>query len=287
MNITVYIASAFTKNHQGGNKAGVVFMDTSLTREQKMTIAKELGFAETAFITKSDQADYRQTDYRLEYFTPKGEVDLCGHATIATFTVLQHLNRLNKPTYRIETNSGILDITIDGTDIFMQQNTPTFYDEIDSQELVGSFDLDLLNPDYPIQIVSTGLRDIIVPIKSTTALSHVVADFEQVKTVSAEYNVIGMHLFTIGDKHIVCRNFAPLYDIDEEAATGTSNAALASYLYHHNILRQDQYVFEQGYALGAGSEIKVKLTTDEKHAITRVQVGGRGDFSEARSLIID
>lgn len=282
MNITVYIASAFTKNHQGGNKAGVVFMDNSLTREQKMIIAKELGFAETAFITKSDQADYR-----LEYFTPKEEVDLCGHATIATFTVLKHLNRLNKPTYQIETNSGILDITIDGTDIFMQQNTPTFYDEIGSQELVGSFDLDLLNPDYPIQIVSTGLRDIMVPIKSTTALSHVVADFEQVKTVSAEYNVIGMHLFAIGDNHIVCRNFAPLYDIDEEAATGTSNAALASYLYHHNILRQDQYVFEQGYALDAVSEIKVKLTTDEKHTITRVQVGGRGDFIEVRSLIID
>ena len=54
-----------------------------------MAIAKELGYAETAFITASEIADYK-----LEYFTPKEEVDLCGHATIGSFTILMHLNKL-------------------------------------------------------------------------------------------------------------------------------------------------------------------------------------------------
>ena len=57
MKITAYVASAFSKNHEGGNKAGVVFMTQPLTRTQKMAIAKELGFAETAFISDSKIAD--------------------------------------------------------------------------------------------------------------------------------------------------------------------------------------------------------------------------------------
>ena len=72
-----------------------------------MAIAKELGYAETAFISASEMADYK-----LEYFTPKEEVDLCGHATIGAFTILMHLNKLFKDRYTIETNSGVLTITI-------------------------------------------------------------------------------------------------------------------------------------------------------------------------------
>lgn len=281
MDIKVYIASAFTKDNLGGNKAGVVFMDTKLTSKQKMSIARELGFAETAFVTSSSSADYK-----LEYFTPKEEVDLCGHATIATFTTLDYLGNLTKDTYRIETNSGILDITIHESTILMQQNTPIFDVSLVPESISNSFDLALLEGAYPIQIVSTGLRDIMVPIKSFAALSQLTADFQEIENISATYNVIGMHLFAIEGNRIICRNFAPLYDINEEAATGTSNAALASYLYNHDILRQNDYIFEQGYELNAPSEIKVHLTTDAKHQITRVQVGGTGNFTELRTLTV-
>lgn len=58
MKISVYVASAFSKDHQGGNKAGVVFNEDTLTTTQKMAIAKELGYAETAFISASEMADY-------------------------------------------------------------------------------------------------------------------------------------------------------------------------------------------------------------------------------------
>ncbi|MGE1166805.1 PhzF family phenazine biosynthesis protein, partial [Peribacillus simplex] len=91
----------------------------------KMAIAKQLGYAETAFISESEIADYK-----IEYFTPKEEVDLCGHATIGSFTILMHLNKLFKNRYTIETNSGVLTITIKEDIIFMEQNEPIFYDVI-------------------------------------------------------------------------------------------------------------------------------------------------------------
>ncbi len=75
--VEVYVATAFSKDSSGGNKAGIVFGRPDLISVQKMAIAKELGYAETAFITKSSLADFR-----LEYFTPTEEVPLCGHATI-------------------------------------------------------------------------------------------------------------------------------------------------------------------------------------------------------------
>ncbi len=167
MKITVYVASAFSKDSKGGNKAGVVLMQHPLTTTQKMAIAKQLGYAETAFISESAIADYK-----LEYFTPKEEVDLCGHATIGTFVILMHLNKLFKNRYTIETNNSILTITIKDDVIFMEQNKPIFYDVIFSNEFIDCFAIETIENKYPIQIVSTGLKDILIPIKSETSLQE-------------------------------------------------------------------------------------------------------------------
>ena len=89
--IKVYVASAFCKDKKGGNKAGVVLYEENLTDNDKKNIAKQLGYAETAFINNSNVADFK-----IEYFTPKEEVPLCGHATIASFGVLKYLNKIEK-----------------------------------------------------------------------------------------------------------------------------------------------------------------------------------------------
>ncbi|AUV74111.1 phenazine biosynthesis protein PhzF (plasmid) [Lactiplantibacillus plantarum subsp. plantarum] len=281
MNVSVYIASAFSKNGAGGNKAGVVFMNQPLQVSQKKEIARQLGYAETAFISQSKVADFR-----LEYFTPKEEVDLCGHATIATFSILRYLKNLSKEQYHIETNSGILVINIKDSVIFMQQNKPTFYEELLPGELAECFDVDSIDREYPIQIVSTGLKDILIPIKSKQALHELQPNFDKIKDISEKHDVIGMHLYTIQEKRIVCRNYAPLYDIDEESATGTSSCAVAGYLYAHNYLRQNMYVFNQGYSLNAPSEILVKLTHDQENNITSIFAGGRGYYCETKQLLV-
>ena len=102
MLIDVCVASAFSKNNMGGNRAGVVLQCPVLSKEEKTKIAYQLGYSETAFLSQSERADYS-----LEYFTPAGEVPLCGHATIASFVVLKHLNRLKKSGYTIERNREV------------------------------------------------------------------------------------------------------------------------------------------------------------------------------------
>lgn len=282
MKISVYVASAFSKDHQGGNKAGVVLNEHTLTTTQKMAIAKELGYAETAFISASEMADYK-----FEYFTPKEEVDLCGHATIGSFTILMHLNKLFKDRYTIETNSGVLTITIKDDIIFMEQNKPKFYDVISPNEFIDCIDSKAIDNKYPIQIVSTGLKDILIPIISETQLHALQPNFEKIKEISKYYHVVGTHLYTFNDDRIICRNFAPLYDINEEAATGTSNGALACYLYEQHHLQKEVYVFEQGYSLHSPSEILVKLATNSKNEIEKVYVGGKGYYCETKYLKVE
>lgn len=132
-----------------------------------MAIAKQLGYAETAFISESEIADYK-----FEYFTPKEEVDLCGHATIGSFVILMHLNKLCQNRYTIETNSGVLTITIKDDIIFMEQNKPIFYDVVSPNEFIDCFDMKAIDDKYPIQIVSTGLKDILIPIKAKHDYIH-------------------------------------------------------------------------------------------------------------------
>ncbi|EAL13423.1 phenazine biosynthesis protein PhzF family [Bacillus cereus G9241] len=247
-----------------------------------MAIAKQLGYAETAFISESEIADYK-----FEYFTPKEEVDLCGHATIGSFVILMHLNKLCQNRYTIETNSGVLTITIKDDIIFMEQNKPIFYDVVSPNEFIDCFDMKAIDDKYPIQIVSTGLKDILIPIKNETRLHTLQPNFEKIKEISKYYNVVGMHLYTFNDNRIICRNFAPLYDINEEAATGTSNGALACYLYEQHNLQKEVYVFEQGYSLRSPSEILVKLATNSNNKVEKVYVGGKGYYCETKYLNVE
>lgn len=282
MKLSVYVASAFSKEHKGGNKAGVVLLEKPLSNSQKMAIAKQLGYAETAFLSESAIADYK-----FEYFTPKEEVDLCGHATIGSFTILMHLNKIFKTHYTIETNSGVLTITTKDDVIFMEQNTPIFYEIISPNALNGCFDTTLIDNKYPIQIVSTGLKDILIPIVAEKQLHALQPNFEKIKSISKDYQVVGTHLYTLEDDRIICRNFAPLYDINEEAATGTSNGALACFLYKQHNLQKEVYVFEQGYSLHSPSEILVRLVTNSAKEIEKVYVGGKGYYCETKYLNVE
>lgn len=267
----VYIASAFSKNNIGGNKAGVVLDSTDLTVSQKKHIAKILGYSETAFISPSLLGDYK-----LEYYTPTDEVDLCGHATIATFSVLYHLQKLTKENYLIETKAGLLRIQVDTEGmILMKQNIPTYGDILSPILLTPS--MQHTTSSSPIQIVSTGLKDILYPVSSIEQLHALEPDYEAMIELSKDLDVVGIHAFTLTpDKDItaICRNFAPLYGIDEESATGTASCALACYLFKHQN-KQKEYTFEQGYNLNSISLITVKLEYQED-TIQEVYVGGKG-----------
>lgn len=279
--VDVYVAVAFSKDAKGGNKAGVVLGRSELTSVQKAAIAKEMGYSETAFVLDSDKADFK-----LQYFTPTEEVPLCGHATIAAFSTLKLLNMLDKPDCTIETEAGILNIHIkdDGL-ILMEQNRPAYLEVLDSDIFTGCIERNFIDHRFPIQIVSTGLNDVMLPVNSVEHLEQLSPDFEMIANMSKEKEVVGVHAFTIikeSDVTAICRNFAPLYGIDEESATGTANCALACYLFKY-YKQQSQYVFEQGHNMGDISRIVVNLSYHE-NIIDSVFVGGYGYLLGKRSL---
>ncbi len=279
--VDVYVAAAFSKDDKGGNKAGVVLGRSELTSVQKAAIAKEMGYSETAFVLDSDKADFK-----LQYFTPTEEVPLCGHATIAAFSTLKLLNMLDKPDCTIETEAGILNIHIkdDGL-ILMEQNRPAYLEVLDSDIFTGCIERNFIDHRFPIQIVSTGLNDVMLPVDSVEHLEQLSPDFEMIANMSKEKEVVGVHAFTMikeSDVTAICRNFAPLYGIDEESATGTASCALACYLFKY-YKHQPQYIFEQGHNMGEISRIVVNLSYHE-NVIDSVFVGGYGYLLGKRSL---
>jgi PhzF family phenazine biosynthesis protein len=277
MIVKVHTLNAFAKTQKGGNPAGVVLEAGNLSDKQMQKIAQEVGFSETAFVSKSDKADFK-----VQFFTPNGEVDLCGHATIATFFLMAKLELIKVGKYTQETKAGVLNIEVKSNGaIFMNQNTPQFFQEIDKAEIASSLNIptEMIDSDLPMQIVSTGLKDILIPISNLSDLHSIKPNFEKVSEISKKYDVVGYHLFTLETKFgstAHCRNLAPLYDIPEESATGTSSGALSCYLWENRKIDKQQsqnLVFEQGYSMKKPSEILVNLKIDEEK-IMEVKVGG-------------
>ncbi len=278
MKIKAFTVNSFAKTTEGGNAAGVVLDTEGFKVDEMKKIAKILGHSETAFVSNSQVADFR-----VQFFTPKEEVDICGHATIATFHTLVEQGRIHPGIYTQDTKAGVLKVEVmkDHT-IMMSQNLPHFLEVVNKEEIADSLNIKVNDMvcGLPTQVVSTGLRDIMVPIRNLETLNAIKPDFDKVAELSRKCNTIGYHLFTLetlGQAHAHTRNLAPLYGIPEESATGTSNGALASYLFEYGIINRKEaayFVIEQGYSMFKPSEIIVKLETKEKN-ISSVKVGGK------------
>ncbi len=278
MKIKVFTLNSFAKTPAGGNPAGVVLEADGLSEKQMMFISKKVGFSETAFVQKSDKADYK-----VRFFTPVDEVNLCGHATIATYYLMWKKRQAKNGFLKQETKAGILGIEItEGGTIFMNQIPPQYYGELDKNQIAESLNIPVnyLDEELPVEIVSTGLKDIIVPLKSMGYLFLVKPNLQRINEISKQYKVIGYHIFTSETKFnstAHCRNFAPLYGVPEESATGTATGALSCYLFKHgkiNRTQVDKLLFEQGYSMNRPSEVLAKLLVSDDE-IKEVKVGGK------------
>lgn len=282
-----YIVDAFTDQVFGGNPAGVVMLEAGKefpSDEVMRKTAAELRYSETAFIRPINEKEFN-----IRYFTPAAEVDLCGHATIASFCALQAAGRIRDGhSYCNDTLAGRLNIEVNGGFVMMDMGQPSSFPRIESQEALqelyrimglsyekqGMVNKDVTKTLLP-QLVSTGLFDIMMPVASIEELEAISPDFPALSTLSDRLNVTGVHAFTVNceDGAVHCRNFAPLYDIDEEAATGTSNGALTYYLYKNGLVNSNQEtLFIQGEAMGRPSKIKSYL--QEENETIKIQVGG-------------
>ena len=208
MKTKVYTINAFAKTLQGGNPAGVVFDSDLLSDKEMKNIAAAVGFSETAFVSQSTVADFK-----LRFFTPNNEVDLCGHATIGTFFTMFTLGQIKPGSYTQETKAGILGITIDdGGFVMMEQSAPVFSELAPKDVIARSLGIDpaQICPNLPAQVVSTGLRDIIIPVQNNTVLNALQPNMEQIKQISRRFNTVGYHVF-LPRKHCPGHCFVPKF----------------------------------------------------------------------------
>lgn len=278
----IFVCDAFSFEIFKGNQAGVVILEEKEdypTDNLMKNIAAELKHSETAFVKKIENARFK-----IRYFTPIEEVELCGHATISVFSVLRELKLISSGKYFAETLAGSLEIEVDKDFIWMDMANPKIeyifnLDEI--KEIYSAFNLDIAQAPKNLipKIVNTGLSDIIIPIENKEFLDSFIMNKEKVIELSKKYKVVGAHLFTLDKSKKVtafCRNIAPLVGIDEECATGTSNGALTHYLKDYNIISsRDINTFIQGESMGRASTVLSRYKEDE---IT-IQVGGNAVIS--------
>ena len=271
-----YIADAFTEELFGGNPAGVVLIPEGeeFPPESLMVrTAAELRYSETAFVKKLGDRDFH-----LRYFTPTDEVDLCGHATIASFGVMMEEVLIQEGDYcRLQTKAGNLQVEIRQGMVYMEMGEAAILGPVPDLSALATA-LGISESDFAMEpaIVSTGLPDILAPIRSRDLLLTLKPDFPAMAELSGELSVVGVHAFCLDpDQQVTawCRNFAPLYGIDEEAATGTANGALTEYLYRQGILKdEDHPLYLQGESMGRPSEIYGLFSASEK---PRIRIGGR------------
>ncbi len=264
----VYIVDAFATQPFAGNPAGVIPEADGLPEETMQRIAAELHCSETAFVLESSAADLR-----VRFFSPVREVDLCGHATVATFHVLN--KTANVPDQlAMETRAGVLPIEIRGEMVYMQQAQPSFRSvDIDRAAVASALGVDeTAIADLPVEAASTGLWSLNVPLVSRTAMEHLYPDYDAIRDVCVNNDVGALFAFTfdtVDEENLVHgRCFAPCYSIDEDPVTGTANGALGAYLRRHDLLEAMRYTAEQGYELGRPGVVHVDVSG------SRVWVGG-------------
>lgn len=283
--VSVYVARAFCHQSKGGNAAGVVLMDNEVayTNEQMQSIATRLNFSETIFISSLPNRVYRAL-----YFTPTSSIDFCGHATLAAFGVLKVLRSLKDGVYTLDTLKGLCDVTLKDELVYLSQPLPTFGKAVDQDEIRAILGNCLMDPSP--SIVSTGLADIFVRVKDEQSLNQIQPDFEQMVKFNKKTETIGMHVFALNapgsEITAYCRNFAPLFGIPEESATGSSNGALICYLFKNGLLPSSSehfLLFRQGESLKAPSDIYVHLKTRDC-VIEKVECAGEVVVDEERKL---
>lgn len=277
----LWIYDSFTNEKFKGNPAGVVLDGKGLEEDQMQLIARELGYPETVFIFKDD------SKIKVRFFTPKEEIDLCGHATIAYGTALVESGMINvnegENRIDIETNLGILPIiiTIENKkikNIMMYQASPKLSKDfiLDRERLAKSLNISKedFREDIDIVKVYTGVWDLMIPLKSKEALDNIDGNMNLIKELSRELGIISLHPFYLDEnKQLYARNLAPIVDIDEEAATGTSNGALTYYLYSLGIIKENEEISViQGEQMGRKSEIRGKIQLENGEI--KVLIGG-------------
>jgi trans-2,3-dihydro-3-hydroxyanthranilate isomerase len=289
-----YQADVFTDMPFGGNPVAVVPDALGLSDRELQQIAREMNHSETVFVfPPTDSA----AAAKIRIFTPTREIPFAGHPVLGTFFVLGKLDRLplKEPVTRVchECSIGIFPVELhvlkgEILRVVMSQPKPQFLGAVEPMkdlfEVATALGLskDLITrTKLPVEVVSTGLPVLIVPVRTLTAVRSIVPDIVAINDLCARYGAEGIMVFTtvtveeFSDVHT--RMFAPSIGILEDPATGSASGALGAYLVHNGVVEvgpTTEIIAEQGYEIERPSRIVIQVESDDD-AIQEVKVGGQ------------
>jgi PhzF family phenazine biosynthesis protein len=209
---------AFTDRPFGGNPAGVVLLNQAASPEWMTELAAELGYSETAFVIPDEQPD---ADYRLRWFTPTVEVDMCGHATLAAAHCL-FADGAASPI-RFATRSGVLTVTTraDGSlEMDFPACPPVAVPTPDGlADVLGA---------QPVWVGRGGTDDLLVELSDARTVRELTPDLAAVARLGGRGVIVTAA--AEGDDHdFVSRLFAPVVGVPEDPVTGSAHTVLGPY----------------------------------------------------------
>lgn len=279
---SLYQVDAFTTSPLGGNPCAVLFDCANLSDATMLAIAKEMNLSETSFVWKKSDGHFR-----ARYFTPAEEIPLAGHPTIATVYALVDSGRLSLPgdylKISLELRDGPIDVEIFAQNgsverIVMSQRKPQFLSTHQAADILPAFGLDEsdLLPGAPIQTVSTGTPQIMIPLKSHDALRKAILDVEKYTALRNHSDFFSPHLFClrgVENGQTFARHFGVPPDTMEDPFTGSATGGMAAYLWHYGLIESSTFVAEQGHWMQRPGQAFVEVV-GSRDDIQTVKVGG-------------
>ncbi|MFH1712797.1 MAG: PhzF family phenazine biosynthesis protein [Candidatus Jacksonbacteria bacterium] len=290
---------AFTNRAFGGNPAGVVMSADGLKDGEMQNIAKEMNLSETAFILKSNKADFR-----IRWFTPKKEVLFCGHATVASLHALAEEGMFGMSSNGIfdlktETMVGIITVKVEKSEksiqVFLSSPKINFIKEqVDIKSLTKA--LQINNKDIvdtlPIMREKT-LDYLYVPIKSLETLKTISYDYKKLENFGNKLGIKGFTLFTTStfekSSDVHSRFFTPFYGVYEDPVTGSSQGPLGVYFVQNSLVRFDGNMTtiesEQGDIMGRPGRLTIQITKELDGSFSAVLISSAVTVLEGQFVL--
>ncbi len=238
----IYTVDAFTDKPFGGNPAGVCILETTKDDKWMQHVAAEMNHPETAFLLKASDG------YMLRWFTPKTEVDLCGHATLASAHVLWEQGLTSAPEIRFHTKSSLLKAKKHG--LWIEMDFPAEPDEeADAPKLMRE------SLGVPVKYVGRNRIDYIVEVEDEQTVKKLMPDLALMKSITTR-GVLVTAKADDEDTDFVSRCFFPAIGIDEDPVTGSAHCCLGPYWAEK--LGKTQLVARQ--ISERGGELRLKVT---------------------------
>lgn len=271
----------FTDRQFGGNPLAVFPDSAGLTDAQMQDIAKEMNLSETTFVLPAERTD---CDVAVRIFTPRTELPFAGHPTIGTASVLLTDSARNE--IALEEAVGRIPVTVsrNGDPPLLYMTVPAaefgavFENRAEFAAAIGVAETELL-ADAPIQVVSSGVAHVYIPLASAQAVDSCRLDLPKLLRAFGSHEPLAVFVTapTTKSDRLYSRMFAPhTVGIAEDPATGSASGPLGAYLLEHDLVRGDgriDIVSEQGTKMRRQSFIHVSVEHEGK-TISRLRVGG-------------